>query len=243
MILQSKLLCKITGRHGTAKAVGPIASLVVFAWVLALILFAPLHKMLWAAGLCFFVAGMLYPKALLHIFRVRWLLLLSLLLLMSLVTARPDSFWLGIAFSKEGLDSGLQMALRAAVIIVALDSLSSTVDISMMAGLLERLGLRGLGFATGVAMNLLPDLYQSFVTTWHALWMRGGLRRQRWRALIYFFTTTLSNALRHAEEIALAAEARAYSPEHSRMQPVVIGIFDIPIIALLVFSLLLFFLL
>ncbi len=243
MILQSKLISRVTGKGGTAIAVGPIAFLVVFVWSLGLILFAPLNKMFWAAGVCFLVAGMFYPQALLQIFRLRWLFLLSLLIFVSMVTARLDSVWLGIGFSRVGLVSGLQMALRATVIFVALGGLSTSVDISLIAGLFERIGLRGLGFSTGVAMNLLPDLYQSFITTWHALWMRGGLRRQRWRGLIYFFTTVLLNALRHAEEIALAAEARAYTPEHSRMQPIVNGFFDGPIIAVLGCSLLLFFLL
>jgi energy-coupling factor transporter transmembrane protein EcfT len=42
--------------------------------------------------------------------------------------------------------------------------------------------------------------------------------------------TIITNALRRSEEIALAAEARAFSPEHSRALPVKTGNLDWPIV-------------
>jgi energy-coupling factor transport system permease protein len=136
---------------------------------------------------------------------------------------------LGIPISSIGLENGLKMVLRAMVVILAIDGFSSTVDITEVAGLLERIGLPGLGFSIGVAMNLLPALRKSSQNTWRSLRMRGGFRQQRWRALQLLLVTVVVNALRRAEEIALAAEVRGFSPERSRALPVKIGSFDLVI--------------
>jgi len=103
------------------------------------------------------------------------------------------------------------------------------VDIVALAGLLERFGLHGLGFSMGVALNLLPALQQSSTHAWYSLKMRGGLRKQRWRGLQLLAITVVTNALRRAEEIALAAEARAFSPEKSRAMPIKYGNWDWPV--------------
>jgi energy-coupling factor transporter transmembrane protein EcfT len=124
------------------------------------------------------------------------------------------------------LAAGLIIALRAVVVIVALDGFSNAVDISEVAGLLERIGLPGLGLSMGVAVNLLPALHKSSQNVWRALQMRGGFRRQRWRALRLLLITVVASALRRAEEIALAAEARGFSPENSRPLPIKGGGWD-----------------
>lgn len=96
-------------------------------------------------------------------------------------------------------------------------------NIIELAGLFERSGLQGLGFSIGVASNLLGDLRQSGTNTWHSLRMRGGLRANWWRGIQLLLLTVLSNALRHAEEVILAAEVRAFRPELSRNISVRIG--------------------
>ena len=240
MIHKSRLQTIISGQPGI-ELLGPLAYLAVFVWSLGLILFAPLEKMLWAAGFSLLAAVILYPAALLRIFRPRWLLLIVLLVLATTLTTKPDASFAGIAFSSAGFLSGLQMALRAVIIFVAVDGLSDSLDISVLAGLLERAGLRGLGSSVGVAMNLLLDLRQSIQNTWHSLWMRGGLRRQRWRGLKYFLTTVMTNALSKGEEIALAAEARAYTPERARVVPVGRGSLDFFVIVTVILSAILLF--
>jgi energy-coupling factor transporter transmembrane protein EcfT len=118
------------------------------------------------------------------------------------------------------------MVLRAIVILVAADGLSASVDITEVAGLIERSGLRGLGFSIGVATNLLPDLHRSSMNAWHSLRMRGGLRANWWRGIQLMVLTVLSNALRHSAEIVLAAEVRAFHPEMSRKVSLRIGSLD-----------------
>lgn len=206
---------------------GTLGYLAVFACSLAAVMLTPPPRLPWAAALCLLAALGVYPAAFRGLMRLRWLVMITLLSLPPLFLVGPiDSRWAGIGYSSEGLASGIQIALRILVVLVSLQGLTSSVDIASVAGLLERAGLRGLGFSVGVALNLLPALQVSALNAWRSLWMRGGLRRQRWRGLRLLAVTIIAGALSRAEEIALAAEARAFSPEHARSLPVRIGRWD-----------------
>ena len=152
-----------------------------------------------------------YAKTL-HV-RTRWLVMIVLL-------ALPPVFFLGEQ------DCSLQIMLCAIAVLVSVDGFTSSVDISSIAGLLERFGLRGLGFSMGVALNLLLFLQTAALSAWHSLWMRGGLRKQRWRGMRLLLLTIITNALRRTGEIALAAEGRAFSSEQSRALPLRAGSLD-----------------
>jgi energy-coupling factor transporter transmembrane protein EcfT len=216
--------------------VGTLGYLAVFAWSLGMILLVRPALMPLSAGLCLVVAAIMYPLAFRRLWRPRWLLLIALLILPPALSGERDlSLW-RIPLSSTGLQLGIFMAIRAVVIVVAVQGLTAAIDISSLAGLFERLGLHGLGFSMGVALNLLPALQQSASHAWHSLKMRGGLRRKRWRSVQLLAVTVVTNALRRAEEVALAAEARGFSPEHSRALPIKTGYLDrviIPVAALL----------
>jgi energy-coupling factor transporter transmembrane protein EcfT len=64
------------------------------------------------------------------------------------------------------------------------------------------------------------------MNAWYSLRMRGGFRAQWWRGFQLLAITVFSNALRHAEQIVLAAEVRAFRPELSRSSPLRIGALD-----------------
>jgi len=134
--------------------------------------------------------------------------------------------------------SGLRIAERALVLVLAVEAVTSSVDIAQIAGILERIGFRGLGFSLGVAANLLPSLHRSWVCARESLWMRGGFRAQRWRALRLLFLTVVGNTLGRSREIAVAAECRAYDPERSRPAPVRKGRLDGWLVVLCVASVL-----
>jgi len=206
---------------------GTSGHLAIFAWSLAMVMVVPAGRVLWAAGICLGVSVWLYPLSLSRLLRPRWLLLLGLLALPPVfLLGAVDRSVLGIGVSTEGLLAGMQIAVRFVVVMVAVDGFTSAVDIAAMAGLLERFGLQGLGFCLGVALNLLPALQMSATNAWRSLQMRGGLRRKRWRGLRLLLVTVVTNALRRAEEIALAAEARAFTPECVRPMPIQIGRLD-----------------
>jgi energy-coupling factor transporter transmembrane protein EcfT len=196
--------------------------------MLFLVLLVPVARIWLSAGLCLTAAVILYPNSFPRLLRRRTVLLLAMIFSASLLfgAQQPDARLLGIPYSTVGLMSGLQMVVRAVVILVAVDGFSGAVEISEVAGMFERLGLRGLGFSIGVAFNLLPALRQASANTWHAMWMRGGLRNRRLHALRLMLVTIITNALRRGDEIALAAEARAFTPERSRSIPLRRGKLD-----------------
>jgi energy-coupling factor transporter transmembrane protein EcfT len=209
------------------RRIGTAGHLAIFLWSLAMVMLVPAGRVHWAAALCLGGAMLVYPLSLKRLLRLRWLLLLALLALPPVFfLGQADASLLGLAVSAAGLQAGLQIALRFVVVLVAVDGFTAAVDIAALAGLFERFGLQGLGFCMGVALNLLPALQLSATNAWRSLWMRGGLRRQRRRGLRLLLVTVVSNALRRAEEIALAAEARAFSPHCARPMPLHIGRFD-----------------
>ena len=78
------------------------------------------------------------------------------------------------------------------------------------------MGFRGLGFTLGVALNLLPSLEKAAINSWQSLWMRGGLRKKRWDGIRHLLVTIITNALNRTEQISLAADGRAFNPNHCR---------------------------
>jgi energy-coupling factor transporter transmembrane protein EcfT len=226
-MINQKSLQLERSKAGAPDRLGTVSYLAIFAWSLGMVMLAPAQSLPLAGGLCFLAAALVYPRSFGRLMRLRWLVMIVLL-------ALPPVFFLGdldrafwiIRYSSEGLASSLQIILRIIVVLVAVDGFTSAVDIASIAGLLERFGLRGLGFSMGVALNLLPSLQTAAIHTWHSLWMRGGLRKQRWRGIRLLLLTIITNALRRTEEIALAAEGRAFCPEQCRAMPLRIGSLD-----------------
>ena len=207
--------------------IGTAGRLAILVWSFALVLAVPDGRLSLAAGLALAVNIALYPAAVKRLLRWRWLIFAGLLVVPSMLwVGETDQVLFGIPISSSGLQAGLHMLLRALVVILAVDGFSSVVDITEVVGLLERVGMPGLGFSMGVAVNLLPALRTSSQNVWRSLRMRGGFRRQWWRGLQYLLVTVVSNALRRAEEISLAAEVRGFSPERSRAPSLKVGAFD-----------------
>lgn len=225
-------LLPVAGSGGSELAFGTPGRLAIFAGSLALVMLVPYGKILTASVLALAINGLLYPAALRRLLRWRWMVFILLLVLPGLfLGGSPVYDGLGVAISRPGLAMGYQMALRAVVVIVAVDGFSSAVDIAEVAGMLEKVGLPGLGFSMGVAVNLLPALRRSGQNAWYTLRMRGGFRSQWWRGLRLLLVTVVANALRRAEEITLAAEARAFSPAQTRALPLKRGAYDWLVVA------------
>lgn len=206
---------------------GTYSHLALFAWSIFLVMLAPARLLPWLAAICLTVAIAVYRRSFHKIVRFHWLAMLVLLALPPVFfVGELDRNWAGIPYSSTGLLTAVQIAVRLVVVLIYVDGFTSSVDISSIGGLFERAGLRGLGFSIGVAFNLLPALQQSSLTAWRSLWMRGGLRKKRWRGIRLLTITVVGNAITRAEEIALAAEARAYAPEKSRALPVKKGRWD-----------------
>lgn len=137
-----------------------------------------------------------------------WLFVVSLALLGGLAV------WQGgaAASAEASLQFGLAMAARAVAILIAVDTLATSVSVGELAALLEGLGLKGLGFSVGVAFNLLPTLRQTAASAWAALRLRGGPGRQPAVAMRRLALTILALTLERAQGIVDAAESRGFSP-------------------------------
>ena len=214
-------------RSKREQSLGTVGYLAIFACSLAAVMLVPPQYILWVAGGCLLVAWLVYPQAMRALIHWRWLAMIVVLSIPPIfLVGALDRNLFGIPYSSEGLLNAFQIALRIVVVLVSIQGLTSAVDISSIAGLLERSGLRGLGFSFGVALNLLPSLLQSAQNAWRSLWMRGGFRKQRWHAFRLLVVTIIANALSRAEEIALAAEVRAFSPARARNMPIKVGKWD-----------------
>ena len=212
---------RVLGRLGT------LGHLTIFIWSLGLVMLTPVKHLLLAGVICLLVIVIIYPHSFRSLLRFRWLMMITILVVppIFLLGDLDRSFW-SLPYSSEGIGISLQIFLRVIVVLASVDGFTNSVDISSVAGLLERFGLQGLGFSMGVALNLLPSLKTAATNTWRSLWMRGGLRKQRWRGIRLLFLTVITNALRRSEEIALAAETRAFCPERCQPMPLQIGSWD-----------------
>lgn len=234
----------IAGKLGREKLIGPAGHLILAVWAITLILLVPEGIFFPLAIIVIFLLGLIYPEAIRRVTRPRLLLLIALLALPAVFLGEVDlRLFDRIPISVSGAVLGMQMCLRAIVILLAISGMTSAVGITTVAGIFERAGMQGLGFTMGVALNLLPSLRQSTANAWNSLRMRGGLKKRRWRGLQMLFITVITNALRRSEEIALAAEARAFTPEKSRPMPIERGRYDLVLLPTALVSLIIVILL
>jgi energy-coupling factor transporter transmembrane protein EcfT len=195
---------------------GTLGHLGYLVFSLAVAVLAQGWRVAIACGLTLVLAAVFYPSGLRSLLSRRLGLFLGLLLVPAALFG-PGDWTLGrVTLSLQGLVAGTQMALRAITILVAVTSFAASVSVSELSGLLERAGLKGLGFALGVAFNMLPIVQETATNAYHALRLRGGFRRQRRQAVRLLLITVVVNSLRHAEDIVNAAEARAFSITRAR---------------------------
>lgn len=144
--------------------------------------------------------------------RQLWLFIVPTLLLSPLVIGEPDVYVWRLPLSVEGFWAGLWMVLRALSITLAAAIVARTVSVSEMAQVFERMKLKGLGFAVGVATNMLPTIRETLETAYLSIRLRGGFRAHRWRSLRLLLVAVFANSLRRGDDIVSAAEARAFDP-------------------------------
>ena len=146
-----------------------------------------------------------------------WLSLVPLLILpLFVIEPRDLALAGGLTVSSAGVTLGLSMLVRAITITVAAAGFSTTVSIRELADVLEAAGLRGLGFALGVAVHSVQQSHHVWTTTAKAFRLRGGFRTTWWRHGRLLLVTVVSTMLRRADETVAAAQARAFSPDRVR---------------------------
>ena len=140
-----------------------------------------------------------------------WLFILSTLAVTPFILGEPDVRWGILHLSRAGLETGLWMAMRAATLMLAFGASVAALSVAQMIHVFDELGLRGLGFALGVALNAGPVLRDTVEAGYHTLRLRGGLRRPA-QATRLFLVTVIANSLRYGDDVVQAASARAFDP-------------------------------
>lgn len=191
-----------------------------FAAVVVMAVLAPGAKVVAVLGGAVIFAALFCPRALSLLRRRQlWFFIVPALLLSPLVIGDKDIYLWGVALSGEGLWMGLWMTLRALSIALAAGVVAGGVSVSQMAQLFERLRLKGLGFALGVATNMLPTIQETMDTAYHAVRLRGGFRRHRLATARLLLVAVIAGSLRRGDDIVSAAEARAFDPSGSQGPP------------------------
>lgn len=177
-------------------------------WVAALLLPFSSSVSLLLSSLSLAVGIIAFPFAVRRLFHLRNVIFIAIFAgLLYLFSPQPEAPLRALVTA--------QMTARALALLVLVTGVTASLEIAEISAVFEGIGMKGLGFSLGVALNLLPALHDSSVHAWRSLVMRGGLRHKRWRALQLLLVTIVSNALGRAEEITLAAEARCFNPERS----------------------------
>lgn len=168
-----------------------------------------------AVTVCLFGSAVLHPAGFAILRRPAVWLILTLLALPPIIVSTPRDVILvpGLAVSTAGLYVALAMVARSVVIAVAAAGFVATVSARELTQLFENVGLRGLGFSLGVAIHALPLTTRTWATSARALRLRGGFRRHRVSDLALLAMTVIGNALRHADEVVEAAQARGFAPD------------------------------
>ena len=158
-------------------------------------------------------------RAMRLLYRLRfWMFVLGAMVVGPFLIGEPDLVVGPFHLSREGLMAGLEMAGRAFTLTLGVGLGLSTLSLSNVVAVFDRLGLRGLGFATGLAVNLLGTLQEMATVTLQTIWLRGGMQRP-WTALRLFLVTVVANALRYGDEAANAAAVRAFNPNEGQVTP------------------------
>ena len=197
---------------GFRGCLSPVSFLAFLAWSLLLVALLP-NAHLWLLLSAVVAFGWLNGgsglRALAH--PRFWLFVLSILALSPFILGEADVHWGSLQLSRAGLEAGLWMALRAATLTLAFNFSLGALSVAQMIRLFDTVGLRGLGFALGVALNAGPALLDVVEAAYHTLRLRGGFRRPVRNARL-FLVTIISNSLRYGDDIVTAASARAFDP-------------------------------
>lgn len=161
-----------------------------------------------------------------------WIFVLGAAAFGPFLIGQPDVTWGWLRLSRNGLMAGLEMAGRAAALSLAIGLGVGSLSLSDVVALFDQVGLRGMGFATALAMNLLDTLRDTATVTLQTIRLRGGMRRP-WTALRLFLITTVANTLRYGDEVVGAASLRAFDPRSGPRTRVPLRRADLGVLALM----------
>ena len=146
-----------------------------------------------------------------------WLLVVSPILVAVAMFGKiePPAF----TMSPEDLKLALEMSLRALSLILSVQLLVSGLTVSRIMRRFETHGFKGLGFALGIAQNMLSTLTETVEAIFITIRLRGGFRRRPLYAVGLFLISLISSTLLQADQVVNAASARAFDPSSRGRNP------------------------
>lgn len=115
-----------------------------------------------------------------------------------------------LSVSSQGLRIGLWMSVRAVCPLLIIQLALGGLSVTRLIGLCHSRGLKGLGFALGVAYNMLATLSEISRVVLSTLRLRGAIRRHPLLSLRLSVVSVVSAALRQGENIVPAAATRGF---------------------------------
>jgi len=127
-----------------------------------------------------------------------------------------------LSFSPDltGFLVGVEMSVRAVVIVLAISVFVRTAKFSELAHLIENgSGSKSFSFVLGLAFNIRPHLERISRDTLNAIKMRGGFRLSNLvSSFKYLLSSTTLNSLMKCQDLSYAAEARAFGSARNTAQ-------------------------
>ena len=198
----------------TRNCLGTWGHLGFLIWTLLMVGFMPAGRLPWLAAiiLLFALLNRISIWPMLTNWRL-WAMLLPIVVISPFILGEPDTkVWI-LQLSSQGFWAGIWMALRALCITMAFGATFGALSVSQLSSLFETFGLKGVGFALGVALNMVTLLGEVVSVTYHTCRLRGGFRRNVFSNAQRFLIGTITSALQHGDNVVLAAAARAFDPE------------------------------
>lgn len=204
-----------------ARQIGPRSIVVMWGAVLWLAIF--LHG--WALVSCGFVIFILGRTIDGPLGRSkRWLLTgAGIILLSAMLLGQPDGFLLAMPYSVQGLKHGVEMIVRAMMVLLGTRFLTNHLSPATLTAVLEK-RMPGLGIALGMAFNILAELtirlkeiLICFNQRRNGRFVLSDLKR--------FLVAVFIDVLSTADELAIAAQLRGLK-NHSPKFALQRGAFD-----------------
>ena len=170
---------------------------------------------------------------------VFWLALLMFFFYFFTTPGRPLVTWGGISVSAEGLALGATQVYRICLLVIVASLLTYTTSPTQLAhglealfGPLERLRLpvREMALVLTIALRFVPTFFAEIEIISKAQQARGadfysGGPLRRLRSLVPIFVPIFVSALRRAEDLATAMDARGFrsAPHRTRLYRLSLG--------------------
>jgi hypothetical protein len=121
---------------------------------------------------------------------------------------------------------GVEMSVRAVVIVLAVSAFVRTVKVSELSYLIESVSRsKSFSFVFGLAFNMRPYLERISRDTLNAIRIRGGFRLGNLVSSVRcLLSSTTLNALAKCQDISYAAESRAFGSARSTARSAHVGV-------------------